>query len=479
MEGSNVVPLHPPSDGGARSDGPDARAVHAAYDTLRAADRRDGGLDLADRGRHLRALREVLRDHKTALVDAIDADFRGRPRQETLLAEIAMTLGSVDHALKHLHRWARPRKVRLAREFWPATGRVSRVPLGLVGILSPWNYPVQLALVPLVAALSGGNRVLLRPSEFTPRTSDALDRLVTKALPQDVARVVTGGPEAAKALTALPLDHIFYTGSTDTGRHVMRAAADNLVPVTLELGGKSPTILLDDADLAESAASIMAGKLLSAGQTCVAPDYLLVPRARMEAVIEALRHAAQALYPDPDGPDYAAIARPDDRARLLRLLDGEDAIPLFAHAPEPPKLGAYAVRAPSSRSPLMQDEIFGPILPLVPYETPDDAIAFVNARPHPLALYVYGRDAAACERIVAATRSGGVGINECVLHVAAHDLPFGGVGASGMGAYHGSAGFEAFTHRRSVFTRGRFSLTKFARPPYGAFVNRLIGHLTR
>lgn len=476
---SNVVPFQPVADDALAPTTPAETIVRGAYDALRAADRREGGLDIAARGRLLRALREAVRDGKDEIVSAIDTDFGGRPAQETLLAEVSLVLGSIDHALKHLHRWARPKSVRLGMEFWPAKGRVERVPLGVVGILSPWNYPVQLALVPLVAALSAGNRVLLRPSEFTPRTAALLERIVTAALPPDVARVVTGDADVARAVTALPLDHLFYTGSTATGRHVMRAAADNLTPVTLELGGKSPAILLDDIALDKAAASIMAGKLLSAGQTCIAPDYLLVPRHQMDGVIDALRTAARTLYPDPDADDYAAIARPEDRVRLLKLLEGEDAIPLFDAAPKPPKLGAYVLRSPSPRSPAMTDEIFGPILPLVPYDALDDAIAFVNDRPHPLALYVYGRDEAVCERVVARTRSGGASINEAVLHVAAHELPFGGVGASGMGAYHGAAGFETFSHARSVFRQGRFDFTRFARPPYGAFANRLIGYLTR
>ena len=474
MDGSNIVRLRPAGD-----RDPPTGEVRAAYDALRAADRGDGGIDLAARGRHLRALRDAVRERKDALVEAVDADFGGRPATETLLAEVSMVIGAIDHTLKHLHCWARPKRVRLAAEFWPAGGRVRRVPLGVVGILAPWNYPIQLSLVPLVAALSGGNRAILRPSEFAPRTGEAIARVIADALPGDVVRVVNGGREIAEAVTVLPLDHLFYTGSTATGRHVMRSAADNLTPVTLELGGKSPVVLLDDADLDAAAASIMAGKLFSAGQTCVAPDYMLVPAERMDGVIAHLRDAARQLYPDPDGPDYAAINRPEDRARLLRMLEGEDAVALFAEAPRPPKLGAYALRAPSIDAPAMREEIFGPILPVIPYDTVEEAIAFINARPHPLALYVYGKDSEACDRVVASTRSGGVAINECLIQVAVHELPFGGVGASGMGAYHGRAGFETFTHVRSVFTAGRFSLTRFSRPPYGAMVRRLTDYLTR
>jgi coniferyl-aldehyde dehydrogenase len=347
-----------------------------------------------------------------------------------------------------------------------------------VGILSPWNYPVQLSLLPLVAALAGGNRVLLKPSEFTPRTSDLLADLLGRALPERV-RVIQGDAEAARDLTALPLDGLFFTGSTATGREVMAAAARHLVPVTLELGGKSPAILLPDADLGEAAASIMAGKLFSAGQTCVAPDYLLLPAARMDEALEALGRAARALYPRPDGPDYAAIARPRDRERLLGLLRGQRAVPLMDPMPDAPRLGAWAVPDPDPASPLMQEEIFGPILPLVPYDDLAAAEAFVNARPCPLALYVFGRDRAACEGVAERVRSGGAVLNDCVIQAAAPPLPLGGAGASGLGAYRGEEGFRSFTRPRSVLVASRWSPLRLARPPFGPRVERIIRSLLR
>ncbi|TNC48487.1 aldehyde dehydrogenase family protein [Rubellimicrobium rubrum] len=435
--------------------------------------------DLAERRLHLAALRRAVKEAAEPLAAAVDADFGGRPRSETMIAEVGLVLANIDWTVKRLKRWMKPRRVGLPPEFLGASGRVERVPLGRVGIIGPWNYPIQLTLLPLVAALAGGNRVLLKPSEWTPRTSELLGRIIEGALPPDLVRVVKGGAEVASAVTELPLDGLFFTGSTETGRRVLAAAARNLVPVTLELGGKSPAILLPDLDLDEAARSLMAGKLFSAGQTCVAPDYALVPRARMTEVREALARATRALYPDPDGSDYAAILRAPDRDRLHRLLDGESALPLMDPMPGAPRMGAWAVLDPDPDSPLMREEIFGPILPLIPYDDVADAERFVNARPCPLALYVLGRDRAACEGVVARVRSGGALVNDCLLHVAAHALPFGGAGESGMGTYHGEEGFLTFTRPRSIMVASRLMPARLARPPFGPTVNRVIRFLLR
>ncbi|WP_375262685.1 aldehyde dehydrogenase family protein [Palleronia sp.] len=449
-------------------------ALAAAAEALRA----DPAVpDVAARRAHLGALAEAVRAASETLVDAIDADFGHRPRQETLLTEVAMVLEAVRYSRKRLKKWCRTERVVLPPHFWPSRGMIRREPLGLVGILAPWNYPVQLALVPLVAALAGGNRVILHPSEHTPRTAEALKRLVEGAVPDQV-RVVTGGPEVGQALTSMQLDGLFFTGSTATGRRVMESAARNLVPVTLELGGKSPAIIRPDADLAEAAESIVAGKLLNAGQTCVAPDYALVPRARMTEFEAALRRAADKLYPDPEGADYATIARDADLERLTTLLEDVEARPLMAQMPEPPRMGLWAVIDPPADHPVMEHEIFGPILPLVPYDSEEAARAFVSARPVPLALYVYGRDTETALREVEALRSGGAMVNEAVQHVGVQSLPFGGAGASGMGAYHGDEGFRSFTRPRSVIVARR-SLSRMVRPPYGRNIDRILHLLLR
>lgn len=455
---------------------PGPAAVQAAFAALRS----DMAFpDAAARRDRLRALRAATKAAAEDLAHAVDADFGGRPRPETLLAEVALTLSAIDWTLRRIGRWMRPQRVRLPIEFWGARARIERVPLGRVGILAPWNYPVQLALVPLVAALAGGNRVLLKPSEHTPRTAAALAALVHGALPADEVRVLTGGPDVAQALVALPLEGLMFTGSTATGRQVARAAAGNLVPLVLELGGKSPALMMPDADPAATAAAVMAGKLYSGGQTCIAPDYLLLPRGQMQEMIAALRQAAMRLHGRPGHPDLAAICRPADRERLTALLQGHAAIPLLDPMPEAPRLGPWAIPDPDPDSPLMQEEIFGPLLPLVPYDSVDEAVAFANARPVPLALYVFGRDVAAAERVVARIRSGGALINETLFHVAAHPLPFGGAGESGLGAYHGEEGFRAFTRPRSVMVAGRRMPARLARPPYGRMTARLIRHLLR
>ncbi len=429
---------------------------------------------LAERQAHLRALRAAVLGRAEEIARAVDADFGGRPRVETMLADVSTVLGAIDWTLRRLGRWMRPERVRLPPEYLGARARIERVPLGRVGIIGPWNYPVQLSLVPLVAALAGGNRVLLKPSEFTPRTAALIGGIVEAALPPTSVRVVLGGAEVAAALAGLPLDGLFFTGSTATGRRVALAAARNLVPVTLELGGKSPALVLPDADLADAAASILAGKLFNAGQTCVAPDYALVPRARMGELLEALRAAARRLYPDPDSGDLASIARPQDLGRLRGLLEGAGAVPLMDPQPRPPRLGAWAVPDPDPEGPLMREEIFGPILPLVPYDDVPGALAFANARPHPLAAYVFGRDPRACEAAVAGLRSGGAMVNDCVLHTAVPALPFGGAGESGLGQYHGEEGFRSFTRPRSVMVSSRWLPARLARPPYGRAVERIL-----
>jgi coniferyl-aldehyde dehydrogenase len=433
--------------------------------------------DLAQRLAHLDALVQAVRATSDAITRAVDADFGGRPGAETVLAETGMVLENVRYTRRRLRRWMRSERVRLAPEFWPSQARIDRVPLGVVAIFSPWNYPVQLALVPLIAALAGGNRVVLKPSEHTPRTSALLARIIGNAL-GGRACVVEGGPDVAEALTRLAFDGIFFTGSTAAGRQVLRAAAETLVPVTLELGGKCPAVVLEDADLAHAADGIMAGKLFNAGQTCIAPDYVLVARSRMEALLDALKGATARLCPDPSSPDYAAILRASDRDRLEGLLEGTQAVPLMARMPSPPRLGAWAVIDPEVDAPLMQAEIFGPVLPLVPYDRLSEAIAFVNARPCPLAFYAFG-DPARCASVARGVRSGGVLINDTIVHVVAHALPFGGAGASGMGCYHGEEGFRTFTRPRSVLVRSRFAPIGLARPPYGKTAERIMRYMLR
>jgi coniferyl-aldehyde dehydrogenase len=444
--------------------------VEAAFAALAGVRTAPG---LAERRAHLGALMAAVRRAAEPLARAVDADFGGRPRAETMVAEVGLVLTHAAWTRRRLAGWMKPQRPGLPPELLGGRARVERVPLGVVGVLSPWNYPIQLALLPVVAALAGGNRVLLKPSEHAPRTAEALLDLLHGALPADTLRVVTGGADVAEAVTRLPLDGLFYTGGTATARKVLAAAAENLVPTVLELGGKSPAILLPGADLDRAAAAIMSGKLFSAGQTCIAPDYLLVPEGRTGEVVEALRRAAARLYPNP--ADYAALLRPGARERLLALMEGRG-VPLLDRMPEAPRLGPFAVPDADPEGALMREEIFGPVLPVLPYATPADAVAFSNARPCPLALYAFGPGA---EAVVRAARSGGAMIDGTLLQAAAPALPFGGAGESGMGSYHGEEGFRALTRPRTVLRAARWSLANMVRPPYGAQVERVIRLLLR
>lgn len=467
-------PAQPLSFQASASRGSEPDRLTEAFQRQRRAFAQDGGLTLEARRAHLKALRALVKGRADAFAKAVCDDFGGRSRHETLIAEIGVLLAAVDHALPRLSRWVKPERIGVGWRFWPAWGMILKQPLGVVGVLSPWNYPVQLALMPAVAALSAGCRALIKPSELTPATSALLTESLADALAPEVLAAVTGGPEVAAAMTRLPFDSFLFTGSGRVGRQVMAAAAETLTPVILELGGKSPAVVDDTADIEAAAAAVMAGKLLNAGQTCVAPDYALVPRRLREPFIDACRAAARRFYPDPAGPDYTAIHGEAARERLVRLQRGLDAVPLFDRPLSPPKLAPVILRDPPADSAVMQEEIFGPILPVVSYDDPADAVATVNARPRPLALYWFGRDRARLRTVLDRTLSGGVAVNETVLHVAVEALPFGGVGASGFGAYHGRAGFDAFTHRRAVLLQSRWSGTRVLRPPYRPLAERAL-----
>jgi acyl-CoA reductase-like NAD-dependent aldehyde dehydrogenase len=454
--------------------------VDAAFGPLRAARDQRGGLTPEERRDRLKRLRAVVRDGAEAIAAAVDADFRGRSRHETLVSEVGVVLAAIDHALPRLRRWAADERVSVGWRYWPAQGRVVKQPLGVVGVLSPWNYPVQLSLMPVVGALAAGCRVLLKPSELAPATAGLITRLVRDNFAPDEFAVITGGADVAASLTRLPLDKIVFTGSGRVARQVLHAAADNLTPVLLELGGKSPAVVHSSADLKVAADSIIAGKLLNAGQTCVAPDHVFVPAALRDAFVTACRDAARRFYPDNGaGPDYSAVLGDGGRARLLALQDGLEQVSLFEAEPAPPKLAPALVIDPQEGSRVLHEEIFGPVLPVVTYTRTEEVTARIASGPDPLALYLFARDRGWTDEMIAKTRSGGVAINETVLHVAVEALPFGGVGASGYGAYHGRAGFDAFTHRRPVFVQSRYSGTRLMRPPYGAMADRVLRFIAR
>ncbi|SEM81880.1 coniferyl-aldehyde dehydrogenase [Pseudomonas sp. ok272] len=437
---------------------------------------------LAQRQQWLKALREMLRDERQGLVEAISQDFSNRSADETLLAELMPSLHGIHYASKHLKGWmkASPRKVGAA--FQPAKAKVVYQPLGVVGIIVPWNYPLYLAIGPLVGALSAGNRVMLKLSESTPATGQLLKTLLAKVFPQDLVSVVLGEADVGIAFSRLPFDHLLFTGATSVGKHVMRAAAEHLTPVTLELGGKSPAIVSLDVPLKDAAERIAFGKTLNAGQTCVAPDYVLVPEERVGAFVEAYRQAVRGFYPTlADNPDYTAIINGRQLARLRSYLSdatskGALLVPMFEQDQDR-RMSHSLLLNVSDDMTVMQDEIFGPILPIVPYKTLDEAFAYINQRPRPLALYYFGYNKAEQNRVLHQTHSGGVCLNDTLLHVAQDDLPFGGIGASGMGHYHGHEGFLTFSKAKGVLIKQRFNAAKLIYPPYGKSIQRLIQKL--
>jgi len=424
---------------------------------------------------NLTKLETVVKRRKNEIVDAMQRDFGSRPAFESVMAEILPTLAGIKFARKHLGGWMKPQSRKVDINFQPATNRVEFKPLGVIGIVAPWNYPIYLTLGPLVDALAAGNRVMIKPSEFTPVTSQLLKSLLAEIFTEDEVAVLPGDVALAKAFCALPFDHLVYTGSTNVGRDVMRSAAENLVPVTLELGGKSPVILGDDYDVNKAADTVAFGKFFNAGQTCVAPDYALVAPGKADAFAARVIAAANTMYPKLSGNgDYTAIIADRHHQRLTDILAEAESLgaKVIRHQDAVGARGNVrhfaptVVLDPPLDSRLMREEIFGPILPVVRSNSLDDSINFVNARPRPLALYAFTKDAATERKILDRTISGGVTINGTMLHVAQDDMGFGGVGPSGMGSYHGHEGFLRFSHARGIHKIGFFSGLEFLKPPY-------------
>ncbi|HYC35431.1 MAG TPA: coniferyl aldehyde dehydrogenase [Usitatibacter sp.] len=465
-----------------------SRALSARFAAQAQARGRAPGLERQERIAALSALEALLLQNIERLCQAVDADFGGRSPAETRLLEIFPSLEAIRHARRHLSSWMRPRRASTSLWYLPGRSRVVPQPLGVVGIVVPWNYPIYLAVGPLVSALAAGNRALLKLSEAAPQTGRLLEALVAERFSPEVLAVVNGGPELAREFVSLPFDLLLFTGSTVVGREVMRAAAQNLTPVILELGGKSPAIVGRDVAVEEAATRIAFGKCLNAGQTCIAPDYALVPEERVDDFVAAVGSAVAKLYPTlRDNADYTAIISARHRERLVTWLHEAAQQGARVHELNPAKedlagsrkLAPTVVVGAPETSRLMREEIFGPILPLVPYRTTDEAIGYVNARPRPLALYVFDHDRAAIDAILSRTVSGGASVNETILHIAQEDLPFGGVGPSGMGEYHGRAGFEAFSKRKAVFHQSRLNGLALFRPPYGRRFEALLRLLVR
>jgi len=464
--------------------GAQAVDVQSAFERMKSAYRRAPVPTYEERIERLDRLMRAVRARQDEIADVINRDFGNRSVRETKLAEVLMLLDAIKYLRKNLKAWMRPEKRHVSMTYKPARARVHRQPLGVVGVISPWNYPLQLALGPMATALAAGNRVMIKPSEYTPGTSDLVRRLCADIFDAEVVSVITGGPEVGEAFSKLPFDHLVYTGSTAVGRLVMRAAAENLVPVTLELGGKSPTIVHEDYPVEKAAARIAWGKWANSGQTCIAPDYLLVPESKLEAYVQALSDCATRSYPTlADNPDYTSVVNERHYRRVLGLV--EDAVQKGARrvevnpqneklAPESRKIAPTLLLDVRDDMKVMQEEIFGPVLPIMTYRTLDEALEYVNDHPRPLALYYFDQECERVSRVLERTVSGGASINETMLHFGIDDMPFGGVGPSGMGAYHGREGFDTFSHKKSVLYQAKWNLTGMLAPPYGERIDRML-----
>jgi coniferyl-aldehyde dehydrogenase len=462
--------------------------ARASFDAQKKAVRPEG-VSYRERMDALARLERVLIEQREEIVRAISADFQGRAPEETLALEIVPTLGEIRNARKNLKRWMEARDVAVGWQFWPASARIEMQAKGVVGILGAWNYPVFLTIGPAVSALAAGNRVMIKPSEIAPRTGALLEEMIAKTFARDYVAVVNGGLDVAQEFAALPFDHLLYTGSTRVGKLVMKAAAENLTPVTLELGGKSPALVHPDYPLHTAVERIMAGKLYNAGQTCVAPDYALIPRARGEEFLKLAADVAAKMYP-----------KLVDNADYTRIIDAAHYRTLAGHVGDAKAKGATAIEVnPAAEScdeqnrvfapvlmtdvndtmTVMREEIFGPILPVLFYDSLDEAIEYVNGRPRPLALYYFDPKSSRVKDVLRRTVAGGVTVNDCVFHVGLSGLPFGGIGPSGMGEYHGVHGFETFSKKKAVFIESRWTALSLIRPPYGAVARGILKFLVR
>jgi len=485
----------PASIGRAAQPGPDSEPtsvatpfadLERAFALQRDASRADPYPSLALRRDRLSRLIDLLCTHQDSLCSAVAEDFGVRSASSTKLFDILPPLNALKYARESVAGWMQPQRRRSSFPYnlIGARSRVRCVPLGVVGNISPWNFPLTLALSPLGGMLAAGNRVMLKPSELTPRTSATLRELVARCFGAEEIHAVTGGADVAAAFAALPFDHLLFTGSTAVGRRVAEAAAAHLVPVTLELGGKCPVLVSDGADLAKVASKVIFAKTTNAGQICLAPDYVLVSRSRREAFVQELQRSAAALYPDGlASPDYANLISVRHVQRLRAHLDdaarrGNRVIPLFGAAVggnDPRRLEPSLVLIDGDGGTIMDEEIFGPILPVVAVDDFSDALRQVASRARPLAVYYFGRDRREVERVSHEIVCGGLVVNDLMMHFLQDDLPFGGVGDSGMGSYHGEEGFRRFSHAKAIFEQSRWvDLGWLLRPPYGKRIARLL-----
>ncbi|MGF1691702.1 coniferyl aldehyde dehydrogenase [Photobacterium kagoshimensis] len=438
--------------------------------------------DLVERIRQLKALKKALLHHKKALCHALDQDFGQRNKHDTLISDVLPCILNINYTIKRLKKWMKPSRRHAGLLLAPAKVEVIYQPLGVVGIIVPWNFPVMLSIGPLITALAAGNRAMIKLSEFTPQTNAVIAALLAEAFTTEQVSVVEGEADIAAAFSRLAFDHLIFTGSTTVGRHVMRAAADNLTPVTLELGGKSPVLIAPDMPMATAVERMIFGKSLNGGQICVAPDYALVPEEQVSDFVEEYKKQFNKMYPKGvANKDFTSVINARQYQRLNEYLadakqQGAQIMPCHEDArnDEQHRMVTHLVLDTKDSMTLMQDEIFGPILPIVPYTSIDEALAYIQQRPRPLAFYLMSFDPALQQRIKTTTHAGGMAINESVFHVAADDAPFGGIGPSGMGHYHGHEGFLTFSKAKTVLTRGKLNTGKLVTPPYNGLIQKLM-----
>ncbi len=463
--------------------------LQAILDAQRSAFRREGPVALATRVDRLDRCIALLVDNKEAICEAVSDDFGCRSKYVTLMTDIMNSVGSLKFVKKNLKKWMKPEKRSpfIPMNFLGARAQVHYQPKGVIGIMTPWNVPINMIFSPLADVLGAGNRAMIKPSEFTPQTGELMKELFARYFEESEIAVVTGGPQVGAAFSALQLDHIIFTGATSIGLLVMQAAAKNLVPVTLELGGKSPVIVSEDCDIQLAAERIISGKAMNGGQLCVSPDYCFVPQSRLEAFIRRCKEVIAEQFPTvQDNPDFVACINERHFQRVKTYIEdasehGTRVIPLCNQgdefsAPEQHKIALHLLVDPADELACMQDEIFGAVLNIKTYENLDSVLDFINARERPLALYYFGRDKQEQSRVISETISGGVSVNTIAMHVACDDMPFGGVGHSGMGNYRGRDGFRTFSHARSVYQEGFVDLAKLAGtlPPYGEKVAKML-----
>ncbi|OTA20123.1 aldehyde dehydrogenase [Xenorhabdus beddingii] len=435
-------------------------------------------------------LRASFKASLNEMVEAVSCDFGHRSSHESIMAEAIIVLQEIDLCLRYLKKWIKPQRRKAGWQLWPAKAEIRYVPLGVVGIMAPWNYPVNLVLTPLIAVIAAGNHAFIKPSEHTPHTNAYLEKLLSKTFPENRVSIAQGGADIAAAFSALPFDHLLFTGSRANGKKVMAAAAQNLTPVTLELGGKSPALIAPDADLKKAAARIITGKLFNSGQTCIAPDYVLLPESIIESFIAEVKEQISQRYPQPNNfPDYTSIINNNQYQRLIKLLEdasirGHQIIPLMPlidpeQALKQRVLVPTLVLNPNDDSAIMQEEIFGPLLPIKTYRSYGEAIHYIASRERPLACYCFSKNNKQIEAALLHIVAGSICINDTLYQFACTDLPFGGVGPSGMGQYHGHEGFKTFSKAMPILRKYNPALTDQLRPPYGKFVNMILRFFTR